>query len=412
MSIWFWVMAVPLALAAAAFVLLPLRLAMRREVSSRQRINVELYEDRLAELEAERADGTLGQDEFDALKAELSRNLLTETEDSGEREEVGVRHGRAPIIAAALVPLAAVVFYADFGLSWGALDDLELAAQLRNLDPSDPAGIESAIGELARVMERQPDNDQGWFLLANSRINLGDYDGAAAAFDHLRQRYPDDANLAANYAEALFMAEEQQLTEPVRAAVDRAMKLDPDNLSMLEILGMTAYRIGDLGLAREYFQRALAAGAQGERARMLEGAIASVESTLRERGELPPAAAGATGGASEDVGTGRSLAVRVDVADGVDVPLDAVVFVFARAAEGPPMPLAVQRLNRGSLPTTVRLDESMAMMEGMGLGNFDRVRVVARISMSGNAAEADFEAMSDVVDLTGDVAPLDLLIGG
>ncbi|MDZ7683694.1 MAG: hypothetical protein U5O39_00270 [Gammaproteobacteria bacterium] len=100
------------------------------------------------------------------------------------------------------------------------------------------------------------------------------------------------------------------------------------------------------------------------------------------------------------------------MADSVKMPPDATVFVFARAASGPPMPLAVSRMKFRDLPTDVRLDESMAMMQGVGLANFDKVEIIARITRSGSvaASEGDYEARSAVVDLTGKIPRIELVV--
>jgi cytochrome c-type biogenesis protein CcmH len=110
--------------------------------------------------------------------------------------------------------------------------------------------------------------------------------------------------------------------------------------------------------------------------------------------------------------TGRVIQVLVEVSESVKVDSSSQVFIFAKAISGPPMPLAVQRLNVAGLPTLVKLDESMAMMEGMGLANFDQVQVVARISSSGiaNASPEDYEIKSGRIDLTAPVPVIKLKI--
>ena len=104
----------------------------------------------------------------------------------------------------------------------------------------------------------------------------------------------------------------------------------------------------------------------------------------------------------ESASDGRQLQVLVEVAESVDVDADAEVFVLARAIGGPPMPLAIQKLARSDLPGLVMLDEKMAMIQGMGLADFDEVQVVARISASGGAdiSPEDFEIVSSPIDMT------------
>ncbi len=88
------------------------------------------------------------------------------------------------------------------------------------------------------------------------------------------------------------------------------------------------------------------------------------------------------------------------------------VFVYAKANAGPPMPLAVERMRVADLPRLVTLDETMGMMQGMSLANFDAVILVARISSSGiaNTSPDDFQAASGVVDITSENPVIKLLI--
>ena len=135
---------------------------------------------------------------------------------------------------------------------------------------------------------------------------------------------------------------------------------------------------------------------QGERADLIRHAIKQVEA---KSGIAP----GSVGTPVVDSSDSRMINVLVEVADNVEVGPEAVVFIFARAISGPPAPLAALRLVRSELPKMIRLDESMAMIPGMSLANFDEVQVIARISSTGTVAvtEGDFEARSGAIDLTG-----------
>ncbi len=166
---------------------------------------------------------------------------------------------------------------------------------------------------------------------------------------------------------------------------------------------MEAGRPGD---ALADFRAALAAGAGGRRAEVISSVIQRLESRTGVAGTMTANAerAGTQSAkekSSEKTDTQRRLSVRVEVKEGLELAGNEKVFVYARALEGPPMPLAVQRLDVSALPGVINLDESMAMMPGMGLANFDKVQVVARISTSGiaNVSPDDFQAVSEPVDL-------------
>ncbi len=387
MTLFFWITAVGLSLLAAVFVAGPL-LFRSTGTRDRTRVNVELYEDRIAELEQALDDAEIDKAEFETLKAELQKNLLAETQDATSRVSASTG-SRLPVAVAVAIPVLAFPLY----FLWGSFVDVQLTRQLQTLDPANEMEVRGTIDALARRMASQPENDQGWFLLANAYVGLEEYARAAAAFRHLVERFPDDVNLSSNLAEALYLSRGGEMTDEVRAAVDRALELDPKNLAMLELLGMHSFRSNELAAALGYFERALDAGPTGERAQVIQRAIVGVRGMMQERGETPPDVAGTL---TEDM---RSIVVALTAVE-EGIPDEATVFVFARAVAGPPMPLAVQRLKYGDLPASIRLDESMAMLQGVGLGNFDQVQVVARVALDGDArGTPEIEVVSSELDL-------------
>lgn len=403
----FWPLALLMAVVAAAFVLVPLflRRGSDTEASDRTAVNVSIYSERLAELDQNLAAGDIDAETHAALKTELQKSLLGDTSQAQESAPAGSDSKLVPLVFAALVPLFAIFAYAEFGLSWGAIADVELAAEMSGADAHDATSMERSITRLAERLRNQPDNDDGWFLLAQSYVNLQRYGDAVRAFEHLLGRYPNDPTLIAYHARAMYFEDGRQMTPRVDAAITRVLERDPMNVTMLEIRAMDAFMKDDLETALTYFQRVLAAGVEGERAELIRRGIASIHS------QRPDLAGGQDAGAAQEP-VGRSIEIAVTIADGIDISPAAPVFIFARAVNGPPMPLAARRFTRGDLPLRLNLDESMAMTPGLGLANFDEVTVVARISTSGGptASPDDFEARSGPINLAGEYGPVELLI--
>ncbi len=393
----FWAAALLMGLVASAFVLLPLFLQRGRFSEDRTSINVELYEQRLADLESQLVQGEITEKEFAPLRTELQRHLLSETGEASGTLAASAASvasggiGMLPVTLALLVPLFAFFAYADFGLSWGALTDLEVARELVANKSNGAQPTPDTVRKLARSMQQQPNNHEGWFTLARSYLELSEFEKAAEVFGKLLVTFSSDAGLASYHAESLFLADGRQITPRVEAAIEKTLSLNPHDLNMLEIRGMDAFIKGDLQEALQNFQKALVT-ADGPRAKLIELSIARVEAqTVEAQTSDPP-------GRTE----GRVIQVLVEVADSVKVSPDSLVFIFARAVSGPPMPLAVQKLQVKGLPTLVKLDETMAMVKGIGLADFNQVQVVARISSSGiaNASPEDYEVKSATIDLT------------
>ena len=457
----FWAYAILLCLLAAAFILLPLLYRARRGGVSPQRatlqgddraaLNVAIYEERSAELGASLTAGDIDQQAYDLLSLELQRNLLDEantidaqTSPATEALSSSTSIGWSPLLLAALVPMFAILAYGDFGLSWGAIADLQLSKELRGggaqtaASPHAATGVDATVEKLAERLQSQPDNDEGWFLLSQSYMRMGDFEKATAAFKHLMDRYPNDSGLSSWYTEALFLVDNRQLTQRVAAAIDRTLALNPQDVSMIEIKAMDAFQRNDLAGSLQWFRRALAGDVEGERAELIQQAILRLEADLgatevEGQSSLPPTvkstpamalapalalapaasrAAAAKPTSNPGAAGQRRLQVLVEIAPELQVDPQARVFVFARAMQGPPMPLAVQQMTVAALPQLVTLDESMAMMAGMGLANFDRVQVVARISSTGiaNVSPDDYQALSGAVDMTAENGVISLTL--
>lgn len=415
----FWLLALALCLVAAGFILLPLYLSRRREapVGDRTTANVDIYEERLAELRASLETGEFDQAEFELQVAELKKNLLHDAGDTEETARSVAGIGRLPIVLAVLVPVFALFAYSNHGLSWGAIDAVQLAHQLSHTNPHNKAAMTRDIERLAVQMNHEPANDQGWFLLAQSYMDMKLYNKAARTFVHLIHRYPQDDQLASYYMQAVYLADQRQITPRVKAAIDTTLRLNPHDISALEILAMDAFSKSDFASSLDYFRKALVGNPDKARRTVIEQAIAGVEKTMRSKGmKVPPPPAqsaappmGAIAMASaqgsdhkQGKAAHRSLDVLVEVGRDVKVADNASVFVFAKAVNGPPMPLAVKRMSRSDLPKLVKLDDTMGMIKGMSLDNFNKVEVVARISSSGMATASpdDYEARSGIIDLT------------
>lgn len=394
MLVTFWVIALLMCVLAVAFILWPVWRSRHNEAMNRTDLNVQLYQTRLLEIEESRVRDEMTDAEYAELEQELQLALL---QDAGEETVVESEQSHLPMVFAAAVVVLSVFAYSDFGLSFGALNDWLLSVEIHETSPHDQADMRATVEKLSASLQNQPDNDQGWFLLGQSWNSLSAYDKSSEAFGHLVKKYPGDASLASYYAEALFLLDQQRFSPRVTLAVEQALKLNPNNVLMLELTGMKAYRAGDTNTALSLFRRALS-GAKDERAVLLQQAIVRL--------------GGDSGGELSDANTGRSLKVLVELAEGVGSPANATVYVYARAFQGPPMPLAVERLTVSALPALVTLTAAQAMMQGMSLDDVDKVQLVARISESGiaNASPDDYEVVSKLIDMTQEQSVIKLVI--
>ncbi|MEJ5999445.1 tetratricopeptide repeat protein [Paucibacter soli] len=246
---------------------------------------------------------------------------------------------------------------------------------------SEAKQFEAMAERLAERLKSRPDDAEGWTMLSRSYAVLGQFDKAVTAYQRVVKLRPDDAQVYADYADALAMANGSKLDGEPETLIKRALELDPGNAKALSLAGTLAFDRGDAASAARHWERALQGMEPGsELAQQLQGALAEA----RQRAGLSTA--------------GASLQVRVSLAPELAAKAapDDTLFVFARAAQGSKAPLAIQRRQVKELPLTLTLDDSMAMNPALKLSGAEQVVVGARISKSGNAMPqpGDMQALS------------------
>jgi cytochrome c-type biogenesis protein CcmH len=387
----FWISSALLALAALGLLLRPL-IARRHGGVSRDTLNAAVYRDQMRELDADLAAGTLAKADHERSRRELERRVLEDV--TGRPPETAPRAGRGVFIfSAAALPLLALAIYFATG-NPGALDPAQ-----RDAKGIGAPQIEAMVQKLSERLAQNPEDVEGWKMLGKSYTVLGRFPEAVAAYSKAAMRTPRDAQLLADLADALAMARGQKMKGEPEELVLRALQLDPKNLKALALAGSAAFERNNFRAAARYWERMLPlVPADTEDARTIQANIDEAKS----RSKSKPAANDAVAkGVTGTVKLSPKLAEKVSPGD--------TVFIFARAAEGPPMPLAVLRRQVRDLPVQFSLDDGMAMAPGMKLSGFPRVIVGARISKSGNAApqSGDLQGLSGVVANTAqDVAVL------
>ena len=360
-----------LALLAVLFVLLPLLRRHPTVALPHDAANVAIYQDQLQELEADREAGTLSQAAYEAARRELERRLLQDV--TGEGKPAAPFPRWPAVILALFLPLAAAVLYWQLGEPAAIT-----APRLAGLTPTQQ--VEALVPALKKHVEEAPEDATGWRMLAKAYMALERYPEAAAAMERAAKLLPEDAQVLADYADALAMAQGQRLAGRPQAVIARALELDPDNGKALYLAGHAALEAGDREAAARHWKRLLARlPADSEDA-------AIVRQQLEEIGASPEAGQKAA----------ISGTVRLDESLKAQVGPEDTVFVFARAVNGPRMPLAILRLKARDLPASFRLDDSQAMSPSMPLSGATQVVVGARISKSGNATPqpGDLEGVS------------------
>ena len=385
----------------------------------RDRATVSLYRDQLRELNADHAAGTINDEQFETGRGELERRLLEEISQPAPASSVS---GRARLTAGAIAAFVLVVpiaMYLALGtptaINSAASEPQAGGAQTAGADEAPhqitPEQVQAMIDKLAARLQQSPQDGEGWAMLARSYSFVRKFPEAVKAYEKATELLPNDSHLLADYADALAMTQERRLTGAPMKLVQRALAIDPKDVKALALAGSEAFDRHDYAAAVGYWDRAVKANPpdaqfvqqlQGgiEEARKLGGGAIPAPS---EASESPPKAsiAGEPERAAPQGATappGASVRGRVQLAAALAskaAPTDTL-FVFARATQGPRMPVALMKRQVKDLPLEFALDDSMAMMPSMKLSNFSSVIIGARVSKAGDAmpASGDLQGFS------------------
>ena len=379
-----WLILAIFTLLAGLFVIYPLlRKESMGESEEWQQANIVLFREQMSELDRQLADGEMDEPQYRELVAEQKRLLLADESDLPMTASTRSRGAWLLMVGLLLVPLLAFTLYHQLGSSEDVLISELMEKRLANRDSEADAEIRQQLqNKIARRLQDQPDNVYYLVTLARMLLEDGEFLQSSATYQRAVRVAPDDADLQAEYAQAAYFASGNRFSPEADSALESALALDPNNLTALGLRGIRAFESGDYQAAMVSWQKALQAIHPSTP--QAESLKAGIERAREQMGERPP-----------------SLSVNVSLAPKLTAESKQVVYVFAREWQGPPMPLAVARLQVADLPATVILDDSMAMPNGKLLSSADRIEVVARISTTGSVAPSagDLEGASEVLSM-------------
>jgi len=408
----FWIVAAFFTIAALLFVLPPLLTQHRADTKKNpplpDELNVSVYKDQFAELQADLDAGLISAEQYEQSRHELERRLMHDVADGtieADHAKTVVKRGRwAAAVIALVLPLAAVGLYTRFGNPDAIAPEPRSASATGH--PQSNADITRMAEDLAAKLEQNPDDGDGWVLLGRSYMALGRFKDAAEVFAKAEQLVQPDAQLLADFADALAMSDGRgNLGGRPLKLIRQALELDPNNQKALWLAGTAAYETGNYKAALITWQRLEKLLPPGsETAQTIAGNIREVQALVSGGSAADTADSGSAFQASAgDLGTKPAAAaahvsgtLRLAAGNNFNADPGDAVFLFARAAQGPPMPLAVLRVKVKDLPLTFTLDDSMAVMPVRKLSDVDTVVVGARISKSGSATpqSGDLEGFS------------------
>lgn len=426
MNITFWALTSMMLLLAIGLLVYPLLKVRQLSSVAYKESNLKINEEKVQELDLDLEEGRIDQQFYKVAREELDRELLIDIPDVS-KENAALHYTKAarkhPVLAlliSVFVPMLALLLYLDLGMH-DASDETFVATQESSTkQPS----IEEMTRKLESKIEKEGGTVQEWIMLGRSHKYLGNNQQAANAFAVALEQDTENAQLMLERAEVLALSNDRVFTEDARALVLKAYELDSENPNALWFIGVAEFQQGNHRQAITHLVKLLPmAGGEEEVMKSIVTIVAQSRQALLDAGEDVPeldemlgieqmeadarAAEVAKTAPAPAADSATSLSVAVDVSDKVRGQFNEsnVVFVYAKAKQGPRMPLAVARLTLAELPATVTLDDNMAMVEGMNLSAFDELIVSARVTRTGSAIaqSGDYIGQLDVADKSADV---------
>ena len=390
----FWIISAILVLIALAFILPSLRNRDTFQDATRVQ-NIVIAQEQLAELELRFEQGEVNKEIYEATRDELEQSLFSDlqTDEAGIKSPPNKSTNKSlfgTAIILLLIPVITIPLYLKVGnLNFTKLlDSKQAASQARAaavpMKEDGTPDIDTMVANLQKKMDANPENSKGWYMLGRSYMVLKRYPEAAKSFDRAYKILPDSAETMLSLADALSMSNQGQLSGRPAELVNKALKLEPQNITALWLSGMASRQQGNYLEAISQWKKVLPLINNADETIEVNRLISEAKSKLAP--ELQESVSNEKQVKTEDknnISAGINVSVSISKEMLAQASPDDLVFIYAKAMSGPPMPLAALRKQVSDLPIDVILNDDMAMMPNLKLSAFSEVTVGARVSKTG-----------------------------
>ncbi|MBZ2190820.1 MULTISPECIES: c-type cytochrome biogenesis protein CcmI [Pseudoalteromonas] len=378
-----WACFALLTLVALGFVMLPF-LKKERVQTITHNANAELisiYEQRLVDLQTDLDNQRIDTVNHAESIIELKRRLLNELSPEKSLNSKGNNRIFA-LTGGAFVLALTGVFYGLTGSqqqisAWhDAMDNLADYGERAVMQKGEPLSqneLQAFALALRTKLSRSGDDEVAWMLLGRVAMSLNEFDMAQQSFDKALRMNPDNMQVLISYSQVLLLEGSEANMTRAAGMLSKVLKVEPTNLDAISLLALIAYERKDWPQAKAAFEVLLASMEKNDsRYSMISERIADIEKQMQTEGSVMPVTT-----------TTGAIAVTVDIAKELidKQPKDGILFIFAKAASGSPMPLAAVKLAKYSFPITVELSDSSAMVAGLNLSSAENIIISARISI-------------------------------
>lgn len=399
-----WASFVLLTLIALLFVVVPF---FKRERIQRLDHNanselIRIYYQRLDELKDDLGNQRIDAQMHDEAVVEQKRRLLNELSPEKALNSKGNNRIFALTGAGFLIVLTAI-FYAYTGSQqqikgWhDAMANLKSygeRAVMQNGEPLTANELQAFALALRTKLDQSGDDEVAWMLLGRVAMSLNEFDMAKQSFDKVLKMNPDNKQVLISYSQVLLMEGNDANMSQAATMLSKVLKAEPTNIDAISLLALIAYERKDWLQAKTAFEVLLASMEQNDpRYSMIAERIAEIDAHLNNEQVTNTEVADAS---NSEI----SITVDLDPALADSQPQNGTLFVFAKAASGPQMPLAVVKMTEYSFPLTVTLSDANAMVDGLNLSSVEQIILTARLSKDATVvtSSGELEGKSDVLE--------------
>lgn len=378
-----WACFALLTLVALSFVMIPF-LKKERVQTITHNANAELisiYEQRLVDLQTDLDNQRIDSVNHAESIVELKRRLLNELSPEKSLNSKG-NNCIFALTGGAFVLALTGIFYSFTGSqqqisAWhDAMDNLADYGERAVMQKGEPLSqneLQAFALALRTKLSRSGDDEVAWMLLGRVAMSLNEFDMAQQSFDKALRMNPDNMQVLISYSQVLLLEGSEANMTRAAGMLSKVLNVEPTNLDAISLLALIAYERKDWPQAKTAFEVLLASMEKNDsRYNMISERIADIEQQMQSEGSVMPVTT-----------TTGAIAVTVDIAKELidKQPKDGILFIFAKAATGSPMPLAAVKLTKYSFPITVELSDSSAMVAGLNLSSAENIIISARISI-------------------------------
>ncbi|MGI9234238.1 MAG: tetratricopeptide repeat protein, partial [Woeseiaceae bacterium] len=256
--------------------------------------------------------------------------------------------------------------------------------------------MDVVMESLRERLASNPDDLNGWTMLARSQMTLQRYADAVTSYERVMELEDGrNAQTLVDLSLALLSRDGTPIEGRTAALIESALALEPNNPAALFYSGVASANRGDTDLAASRWEMLLGLNPPPEIRSILEQRVAEWRGVPVEA--RPPPAIAAQSATSPNASPSATQAdpdaivtARIALSDNAmsAITADANVFIIARDPAQPSPPIAVDRLRLSDLPTVISLGDENSMVAGRALSGFDEFELLARVSLSGGPAAA------------------------